>query len=152
MNRRFQTILSRVSKRTLSNNIVPVKQGTTIQQIKHNPWQEVKDPNGGPLSYWWNPETNQTTPLGAPRPAIWIEQKDPSGNTDLTYWWNPESGETTPLGAEYPIVPIHSQQITPGPTPFHRQPQTSVGGGMMQMVMLGFGFAAAFGVVRIFLG
>lgn len=31
-------------------------------------WQEVKDPNGSGQTYFWNPESNQTTALGAPKP------------------------------------------------------------------------------------
>lgn len=33
-----------------------------------NTWVEVEGPTGSNLKYWWNSATNQTTPLGAPRP------------------------------------------------------------------------------------
>lgn len=34
-----------------------------------DPWQEVKDPNGSNQTYWWNPQTNEVTPLGAAKPV-----------------------------------------------------------------------------------
>ena len=33
-----------------------------------SPWQPVKDPAGSGQTYYWNKETNETTPLGAPKP------------------------------------------------------------------------------------
>jgi len=39
-----------------------------IGAAKPETWIEKKDPAGSSLTYWWNPETNQTTSLGAPKP------------------------------------------------------------------------------------
>lgn len=36
--------------------------------LPHEAWQEVKDPSSGQI-YWWNTVTNETTPLGAPKPT-----------------------------------------------------------------------------------
>ncbi len=50
-------------------------------------WVEVRDPNGGSLTYWWSPETNQTTSLGAARPSylsLQVESSDALGGMRLT--------------------------------------------------------------------
>ena len=33
-------------------------------------WVEVKDKNNSGMSYYWNPKTNETTPLGSPDPSV----------------------------------------------------------------------------------
>lgn len=50
-----------------------------------NPWTRVMDPNGSGDAYWWNQRTNETTALGAPKPAIWLKQLDPNGSGQA-YW------------------------------------------------------------------
>lgn len=63
-------------------------------------WQEVPD-NASGKSYWWNKKTNETTPLGAPKPGPdpWEQVKDSSGQH---YWWNKQTNQTTALGAPKP--------------------------------------------------
>ena len=47
----------------------PAPPGRKAPPPPRDPWQEVPDPNGSRLTYWWNPETGATTRLGAARPA-----------------------------------------------------------------------------------
>lgn len=63
-------------------------------------WQEVPD-NASGKSYWWNKKTNETTPVGAPKPGPdpWEQVKDASGQH---YWWNKQTNQTTALGAPKP--------------------------------------------------
>ena len=68
-----------------------------------SPWVARKDPEGSGRIYYWNTETNETTPLDAARPAHWVQLPDPE-KSGLKYWWNPETNETTPLGAERPAA------------------------------------------------
>jgi hypothetical protein len=82
---------------TVSNSLVLKDQNTKVA----NPWVETKDPKGSGLIYYWNPNTNETTALGAPKPRNWVEVEDPNGSA-LTYWWDPETNQTTALGAPRP--------------------------------------------------
>lgn len=66
-----------------------------------NPWKAQEDPEGSGKIYYWNTETDETTALGAPRPAHWVSVRDPNGS-GLVYWWNPETNETTAVGAPKP--------------------------------------------------
>ena len=47
----------------------PAPPGRKAPPPPRDPWQEVPDPNGSRLTYWWNPETGATTRLGAARPT-----------------------------------------------------------------------------------
>mmetsp|Transcript_5677 Transcript_5677/g.8608 ORF Transcript_5677/g.8608 Transcript_5677/m.8608 type:complete len:163 (+) Transcript_5677:78-566(+) len=113
-----------------------------------NPWKEVHDPKGSGLSYWWNPETNETTALGEPKPDHWLEVRDPDGS-DLTYWWNPETNQTTSLGQSKPMSfeVNHRNPFQPNV----QQPR-SFGGHMMQMMGLGFGISLGMILIRSIIG
>ena len=65
------------------------------------PWVEQLDPNGSGQKYYWNPNTNETTHLGSPRPNHWVEVPDPNGSSGV-YWWNPETNQTTAVGEPRP--------------------------------------------------
>ena len=47
------------------------------QHAKPEHWIEVKSDEG---LYWWNPETEETTALGAPRPPIFRQSLQNSSN------------------------------------------------------------------------
>lgn len=42
--------------------------------VPEDPWQHVRDPQSGQM-YWWNTQTNETTPLGAAKPAALQQQQ-----------------------------------------------------------------------------
>lgn len=112
-------ILRRISQSR--RNLLSVLNGNTPAVTQHtphlvnlgdsvnNPWQQARDPQG--QIYWWNPITNETTPVGSIKPAHWVEVSDPNG-TSKTYWWNPETNQTTQLGAPRPpSIPILFQEV-----------------------------------------
>ena len=111
-----------------------------------NPWQVAKDPNGSDITYWWNPETNESTALGAPKPQHWVEVKDPNGS-NLTYWWNVDTGETTQLGSPNPNQQFHSKLILRS-----NEAPVSFGKHMINMAALGFGMSFAIIIVRGIMG
>lgn len=111
-----------------------------------NPWKEEKDPAGSNLTYWWNPETNETTSLGASKPQYWVQVKDPAGS-DSVYWWNVDTNETTALGSPNPNL-FHSLSTK---NPNQLQP-LSFGNHMVNMAALGFGMSFAIIAVRSILG
>ena len=117
-----------------------------------SPWQPTKDPNGGPGVYYWNTDTNETTSVGAPKPAHWVEVHN---DNNISYWWNPETNSTTAVGAP---KPHHSQIVahTAGDTGGGlgaQQVGTSTFGGMMKTyVLLGVGVACGSMVVRAVFG
>ncbi len=117
---------------------------STAQSIE-NPWKEVKDKSSGG-KYYWNTRTNETTPIGAERPEHWIELDDPSGKSDLTYWWNPESKKTTSLGHQKP-----GSISSIAPAPQYGTLQQQQPSGIMQCVVLGFSFTAAFLIIKVLL-
>lgn len=135
----------------------------TKQSLK-SPWIAVKDPNGSTQSYYWNQETNETTPLGAPRPRHWVEVNDPNGSL-LTYWWDPDTNQTTALGASKPgtgtnttaLVNVNNTDSTPAPIqPFQafqqvQQPMT-LGNSMRMYFTLGVGMTVGAVIVRAILG
>lgn len=95
--------LGRLARRLPARGaIAPAAAAGTAQPpaVGQEDWTEVKDEKGG-QTYWWNKRTNETTPLGAPKPGPdpWKEVKDASGQT---YWWNPETNQTTAVGAPKP--------------------------------------------------
>lgn len=56
INKKFFNNISRNLKTNKSNKLAA---------ISHvNPWKKVKDSNGSNSYYYWNTETNETTPLG----------------------------------------------------------------------------------------
>ncbi len=119
----------------------------SVTDVK-NPWVEQKDPAGSNLVYYWNPETNETTHLGSPKPRNWLEVKDPNGS-ELSYWWDPDAQETTPLGASKPpsIVPVgNTTYIQPFGIQDNQQPQT-LGSSMKTMFLWGAGMSFAFALV-----
>ena len=133
---------------------IPVSQGTK------SPWESIKDPSGGPGYYYWNKETNETTPIGAPKPAHWVEVSSGEAADSPTYWWDPESNSTTALGAPKP----HHSQITPAahqqvqvkaqtsPTYSGAQRPSTFGGMMKTYVLLGVGVSLGSILVRMLLG
>jgi hypothetical protein len=72
-------------------------------------WTAVQDKTGG--IYYWNPKTNETTAVGAPKPGTssWIPVQDKE--TGGIYYWNPSTNETTVVGAPDPAAQSH--HITP---------------------------------------
>ena len=56
--------------------------------------------------------TNETTPIGAPKPGpdSWQEVKDPSGQS---YWWNQQTNQTTAVGAPKPSSVASAGQAQP---------------------------------------
>ena len=134
-------------RRHFSDNkraVAVLEQQTTNYVV---PWKEVKDPKGSSLTYWWNPETNETTPLGSPRPAVWVEVKDPQGS-EMTYWWNPDTNQTTALGAPRPssVPASYSQSLFTNPQP------VSFGQSMKLYLLTGFGVSMGFILIRLLLG
>jgi hypothetical protein len=113
-----------------------------------SPWQEVKDPKGTALTYYWNPQSNQTTALGAPRPQYWVEVEDPKGS-HLTYW-NPETNQTTALGV--PMPSELSIPYQPLPPPFAVPPTRTLGGAMKLYFGLGVGMTLGMIAIRALLG
>lgn len=117
-----------------------------------NPWVECKDPAGSNQVYFWNKETNETTPLGSPRPSHWIAITDPNAYPNkpaLTYWWNPETNQTTALGAPRPSsLPA---QFTGNNTFYQSTPQT-LGQSMTSYFVIGVGVSLGFALVRVMLG
>jgi hypothetical protein len=117
-----------------------------------NPWTEVKDKKTA-LVYYWNPQTNETTPVGASKPRHWAEVKDPNGS-ELTYWWDPESNETTTLGAPKPSSNAYPAASTAAPPPFQNvvyQPQ-SFGSAIKTYFFLGAGLTCGIVLVRSIIG
>ncbi len=120
----------------------------TLSTIK-NPWVEQKDPNGSALTYFWNTETNETTPLGSTKPRNWIEVKDPNGS-ELTYWWDPEAHETTALGAPKPnyLAVLSNGGQLQRPFDFQNNPPQTLGSSMKSMFWWGVGMSFAFAAVN----
>lgn len=73
------------------------------KDIPKDEWIAVPGPKDTNLIYYWNPKTNETTPLGSPKPRNWVEVKGPEGS-GKSYWWDPETNDTTPLGAPKPSL------------------------------------------------
>ena len=128
------------------SSLVDSSKNTISLAAVQNPWVEQKDPNGSALTYFWNPETNETTPLGSAKPRHWIEVKDPNGS-GLTYWWDRETKVTTALGAPKPhFLAEHSP--TPVVTPFDiNQPPQTLGSAMKSSFMWGAGISLAFAAI-----
>jgi hypothetical protein len=115
-----------------------------------NPWVRTKDPNGTDSYYYWNPLTNETTPLGSPKPQHWVEVKDI--NTSSTYWWNVETNETTPLGAAKPsALPTTNAYSSPF-VQSQQQPRQTLTSSMGSYFVMGFGMTLGIVMVRFFLG
>lgn len=166
-NKQFTFIRSLSSRRRGTNRVPPPSSSAIVAQeertgsvatIPKNPWIEKRDPNGSGLTYFWNTETNETTPLGYPKPMNWIPVNDPSGS-GLIYWWDPESNTTTALGEPKPaaIVPMSNTTSQPafvrGPA-FQQtvnRPQ-SFAGNMVTYATLGAGMTLAMIAVRAVLG
>jgi hypothetical protein len=145
---RFPVVVSQ-SRRVhnqVDRQLVPLQNGLVPNTT--SPWKQQTDPNGTGLVYWWNPETNETTHLGSPRPNHWIEVQDPAGSS-LTYWWDPETNQTTQLGAPRPhFLPVTQQaQQT-----FPPVQQVSFGKQMTHMVGMGFGMTMGMIAIRFLLG
>lgn len=132
-------------RRNMSNLVRRGSKSTQLKPFK-SAWVTQKDPKGTGLSYYWNTETNETTALGAPKPAEWLEVQTEGGQS---YFWNPETDETTALGAPKPpsVAQVYSA------LPFTRpQQQQSLGGSMLTYLTLGFGMTIGMLAVRIALG
>jgi hypothetical protein len=117
-----------------------------------NPWKEVKD-NKTALVYYWNPETNETTPVGSSKPRHWIEVKDPNGS-ELTYWWDPENNETTMLGVPKPSSSPFPAAYTAAAPPFQNvvYQQQSLGSAVKTYFFLGAGLTLGIVLVRSIIG
>lgn len=139
-----------------SNSLVDLTSKPVSLSTVKNPWVEQKDPNGSGLTYFWNTETNETTPLGSTKPKHWVEVKDPNGS-ELTYWWDPEAHETTALGAPKPSH-LATTTTTSGAVyqrPFgvqNNEPPQTLGGSMKTMFYWGIGMTFAFAAVRAVIG
>ena len=110
------------------------------------------------MTYYWNTETNQTTPLGARKPRHWIEVHDKNG-TGLSYWWDPDSNETTALGASKPSdlerqISINNPINRLGHISSQNNNNTapSFGRTMVTYVTLGVGMTFGITLVRVLLG
>ena len=69
------------SQLTLLNERTYTTKNISSNRSSYNPWKKVKDPNGSDSFYYWNTETNETTPLDSPKPYHWIDVEDKlSGN------------------------------------------------------------------------
>jgi hypothetical protein len=130
----------------VNRQLVPLQNGLVPNTT--SPWKPQTDPNGSGLVYWWNPETNETTHLGSPRPNHWIEVQDPVGSS-LTYWWDPETNQTTQLGAPRPHFLPTIQQPQQAFPPVQ---QVSFGKHMIHMVGMGFGMTMGLMAIRVLLG
>ena len=135
------------NKNTKESKIVTITQNLpqTTTSAYSSPWQAVKDPKGSSLVYYWNSTTNETTALGAPKPAVWLMQTDPKGSGQI-YYWNPETQETTALGAPNPNYVSNGKQFQQ-----ISQPQT-LGGSMITYLGLGLGLGLGVALVRIMIG
>lgn len=135
--------------------------GVVVGETK-SPWQATKDPKGGPGVYYWNTLTNETTPVGVPKPAHWVEVKsDPSAANSQSYWWNPESNSTTQLGAPKPHYSLMTVQPSQQQQQHHHHHQQQVMGGehhqtfggmMKTYILLGVGVAVGGMAVRALFG
>eukprot|EP01040_Poterioochromonas_malhamensis_P011921 gene11921-13007_t len=139
-----QSFARQSTQKPANKSIVLKDTNVSIQ----SPWQEVKDPKGSQLVYYWNASTNQTTALGAPKPQHWVEVQDPNG-TSLTYWWNPETNQTTALGEANPSDLAQLQQYQQQHRPFGpSQGTTTLGSAMKSYFLWGVGMTFAFTLVR----
>jgi hypothetical protein len=131
----------------MASRQVLVKYEQSALATVQSPWKEEKDPNGSNLTYWWNPETNETTALGAVKPQYWVQVKDPAGS-DSVYWWNVDTNETTALGSPNPNLVHNLSMINQS----SQQQPVSFGKHMVNMAALGFGMSFAIIAVRSVLG
>ncbi len=121
------------------------------KQAVISPWVACPDPAGSQMMYYWNQETNETTPVGSSKPLNWVEVEDPAGS-EKTYWWNPETNSTTALGEPRPpsSLTAYQQQKT---MEYYRQQQmtygqpTTLGGAMKTYFMLGIGLTMGMAMV-----
>jgi hypothetical protein len=151
------------------------KQGSSIiasqKAGEKYPWQEQLDPNGSGQTYYWNPNTDETTHLGSGKPQHWVEVQDPNGGPQ-TYWWCPETDQTTQLGSPRPplfpttSLAAHNQSpVQRSMRPFvsdngvdayrpqsPQQQQPSFGRTMVTYATFGAGITFAMVAVRAILG
>lgn len=147
--------------RVVSQRMGPVRTATkrsnkniaTVDNTE-NPWVEQSDPNGSGMRYYWNRQTNETTPLGYPKPIHWVEVDAPDGS-GRTYWWDPETNTTTPVGATKPSIyrdtalmtqaqPSVPTHYDPSQAPY---PPQTLGSSMKTYFGLGVGMSLAFAVI-----
>ena len=133
---------------SLKRALVVKKVGAVPVEATKSPWVETKDPNGSNLTYYWNTETNETTPLGSTKPNHWIEVKSDEG----LYWWNPETEETTALGAPRP--PLFGQILQSSSNNYNQlnPPPQTLGSSMKTYFLLGIGMTAGITLVRLAIG
>lgn len=164
--------------RILRTNKTPFstgKRGRSLVSVEPDvpkyPWVEQADPKGSGQDYFWNPETNETTHLGSPRPSHWVEVADPNGSGGM-YWWNPETNQTTAVGEPRPnLFAGHSTVVLinndAGIRPFgigqtnldvqrarqqQQQAPQSFGGTMVTYIVLGAGMTFGMVAVRAIFG
>jgi hypothetical protein len=138
-----------VRQSLLSSNKSLVLRDT--KQTVISPWVEQRDPAGSALTYYWNKETNETTPLGSSKPLHWVEVADPAGS-ELTYWWNPETNSTTALGASRPPSSLAAYQQEQQLQAFQQQqmaygPPQSLGSSMKTYFIMGIGMTMGISLI-----
>ena len=133
---------------SLKRAIVVKKVGAVPVETTKSPWVETKCPDGSNSTYYWNTETNETTPLGSAKPEHWIEVKSDEG----LYWWNPETEETTALGAPRPPIFRQSLQNSSNYSNQFKPPPQTLGSSMKTYFFLGIGMTAGITLVRLAIG
>ena len=90
-------------------------------------------------SYYWCETTDETTPLGSPKPKVWMQVQATDEDSE-PYWYCAETGEVTEEGADCPgpyDAPVQVVQVAPA----------TVGGGLMRSVAMGAAVATGFMIV-----
>lgn len=114
---------------------------TPLPPANVGPWKRVKDERSAG-HYWWNPQTNATTPVGAPKPDAWVRVVSEGGG----YFWNKHDGITTSVGEPLPgpegrVQAPYSQQQPDG--------RSAMFNMITYPMMVGVGFGLFAGLLRL---